>query len=69
MRQLSKRELADLEFDAQLMGFRVVYLKKPLDENHFVLYYLKPQLTHVGHYRRLNDVRAAMQQHYKPAGV
>ena len=58
-----------MEFDAQLMGFRVVYLKKPLDCNHFVLYYLKPQLTHVGHYRTLNDVRMAMQQHYKPEGA
>lgn len=69
MRQLSQREIDDLYFDAQLMGFRVVYLKKPLDQNHFVLYYLQPQLTHVGHYRTLNDVRMAMQEHYRPAGV
>ena len=69
MRKLTKTELEDLEFDAQLMGFRVVYLEKPLDWNHFVLYHLMPQLTYVGHYRTLNDVRMAMQEHYKPAGV
>ena len=69
MRQLSQREIDDLYFDAQLMGFRVVYLKKPLDQNHFVLYYLQPQLTHVGHYRTLNDIRMAMQKHYRPVGV
>lgn len=65
MRVLSDREIKDLEFDAELMGFRVVYLKKPLDDNHFVLYHLKPVLTHVGHYRRLNDVKLAMQKHYR----
>ena len=64
MRKLTKTEIADLEFDADLMGFRVVYLPNPLDENHFVLYHRKPVLTHVGHYRRLNDVRMAMQEHY-----
>ena len=48
------------------MGFRVVYLPKPLDWNHFVLYYVKPKLTHVGHYRGLNEVKLAMQKHYKP---
>lgn len=69
MRQLTKREVEDLEFDAQLMGFRVVYIKKPLDWNHFVLYYLKPELTYVGHYRTLNNVRMAMQQHYKPETI
>lgn len=69
MRKLSQREVDDLEFDAGLMGFRVVYLPKPLDWNHFVLYYLKPELKYVGHYRTLNDVRMAMQKHYKPVGV
>ena len=65
MRSLSRKELDDLMFDADLMGYRVVYLPKPLDENHFVLYYKKPVLTHVGHYRRLNDVKMAMQQNYR----
>jgi hypothetical protein len=65
MNSLSKREIEDLEFDADLMGFRVVYIRKPLDENHFVLYYRKPQLTHIGHYRRPNDVRLAMQKYYR----
>jgi len=64
MRKLTKAEISDLEFDANLMGFRVVYLPNPLDENHFVLYHRKPMLTHVGHYRRLWDVRMAMQEHY-----
>ena len=66
MRQLTKNEIDDLECDAGLMGFRVVYLPKPLDWNHFVLYYVKPELTHGGHYRGLNEVRLAMQKHYKP---
>jgi len=66
MKQMSKNELDDLYFDAELMNFRVVYIEKPLDENHFVLYHTKPQLEHVGHYRRLNDVKLAMQKHYKP---
>lgn len=65
MKQLTKAEIADLEFDANLMGFRVVYLPRPLDDNHFVLYYQKPVLTHVGHYRRLSDVRQAMQTNYR----
>jgi hypothetical protein len=69
MKKLSNMDLDDLQFDAQLMGFRVVYLEKPLDWNHFVLYHLMPQLTYVGHYRTLNDVRMDMQQHYVPAGV
>jgi len=64
MKKLSKKDVSDLEFDANLMGFRVVYLEKPLDENHFVLYRKKPQLTHIGHYRRLTDVQLAMQTHY-----
>jgi hypothetical protein len=66
MRQLTKNEIDDLEFDAGLMGFRVVYLPKPLDWNHFVLYYLKPELTYVGHYRGLNEVKLGMQKHYRP---
>jgi hypothetical protein len=66
MKQLTKNEIADLEFDAEFMGFRVVYLPKPLDWNHFVLYYLKPELTYVGHYRGLNEVKLGMQKHYKP---
>lgn len=66
MRKPTKNELDDLYFDAELMNFRVVYIEKPLDENHFVLYYNKPSLEHVGHYRRLNDVRLAMQKHYRP---
>lgn len=66
MRKLSKKEVDDLEFDADLMGFRVVYLEKPLDDNHFVLYYRKPQLAHIGHYRRLADLHLAMQTHYRP---
>jgi len=64
--RLSKNQISDLEFDADLMGFRVVYIEKPLDENHFVLYYKKPQLSYIGHYRRLNDLHMAMQNHYKP---
>ena len=66
MKKLTKNEIDDLEFDAGLMGFRVVYLPKPLDWNHFVLYYVKPELTYVGHYRGLNEVKMAMQKHYKP---
>lgn len=69
MRKPSKNEVDDLEFDAGLMGFRVVYIPKPLDQNHFVLYYLKPELTYVGHYRTLDNVRMAMQKHYKPEMV
>lgn len=65
MRSLSEREIEDLQFDASLMGFRVVYIPRPLDENHFVLYYVKPVLTHIGHYRRLNDVKLAMQKNYR----
>ena len=64
MRKLTKTEISDLEFDADLMGFRVVYLPDPLDENHFVLYHKKPVLTHIGHYRKLTDVWLAMQEHY-----
>jgi hypothetical protein len=64
MRKLSKTEIADLEFDADLMGYRVVYLPKPLDENHFVLYRKEPVLTHIGHYRNLIKVRQAMQDNY-----
>lgn len=64
MRKLTKKEISDLEFDADLMGFRVVYIEKPLDENHFVLYKRQPQLTYVGHYRRMNDIQMAMQQTY-----
>ena len=67
MRQITKNEIDDLEFDADLMGMRVVYIKKPLDENHFVLYHRKPELTYIGHYRRLNDVKIAMQKHYQGA--
>ena len=66
MRKLSQREVDDLEFDAGLMGFRVVYIPKPLDWNHFVLYYLQPELTYVGHYRGLNEVKMGMQKHYRP---
>lgn len=66
MKKLSKNEIEDLAFDASLMGFRVVYIPKPLDWNHFVLYYLKPELTYIGHYRTLDNVRMAMQKHYKP---
>jgi hypothetical protein len=65
MREMTRNEVDDLEFDADLMGMRVVYIKKPLDENHFVLYYKKPELTYIGHYRNLNAVRVAMQKHYK----
>jgi hypothetical protein len=65
MREMTKTEVEDLEFDAELMGMRVVYIRKPLDENHFVLYYSKPELKYIGHYRRLNDVKMAMQKHYK----
>jgi hypothetical protein len=64
MRQLSKNEV-----DAGLMGFRVVYIPKPLDWNHFVLYYLQPELTYVGHYRGLNEVKLAMQKHYRPVEI
>jgi hypothetical protein len=65
MREMTKTEVEDLEFDAELMGMRVVYIRKPLDENHFVLYYSKPELKYICHYRRLNDVKMAMQKHYK----
>ena len=64
MRMLNKTEIADLEFDADLMGFRVVYIAKPLDENHFVLYHKEPVLKHVGHYRNLRDLHLAMQANY-----
>ncbi len=66
MKQLTKNQIDDLECDAELRGFRVVYLPKPLDCNHVVLYYVKPKLTLVGHYRGLNEVRLAMQKHYQP---
>ena len=66
MRKLTQREVDDLEFDAGLMGFRVVYIPKPLDWNHFVLYYLQPELTYVGHYRGLIEVKMGMQKHYRP---
>jgi hypothetical protein len=66
MRKPSKNELDDLYFDAELMNFRVVYIEKPLDENRFVLYHNKPQLEHVGHYRRLNDVKLVMQKYSRP---
>jgi hypothetical protein len=65
MRKPSKNELDDLRFDAELMNFRVVYIEKPLDWNHFVLYYTQPQLEHVGHYKTMNDVKLAMQKHYR----
>jgi hypothetical protein len=66
-KKVTNAELEDLQFDAQLMGFRVVYIKKPLDDNHFVLYRTKPELQHVAHCRRLNDVRIAMQKYYTPS--
>lgn len=64
MRLLNKTEIADLEFDADLMGFRLVYIPRPLDENHFVLYYKEPVLTYIGHYRNIRDLQVAMQKHY-----
>lgn len=66
MRKPSKTELDDLVFDAELMNMRVVYLEKPLDWNHFVLYHAKPQLEYVGHYKHLNEVKLAMQKNYRP---
>jgi hypothetical protein len=65
MRVLNKVEVADLQFDADLMGYRLVYLPKPLDQFHFVLYYKEPVLTYIGHYRNLNDLNKAMQDNYK----
>ncbi|NDC96331.1 hypothetical protein EB118_19870 [bacterium] len=62
--KLSKNEIADLEFDADLMGFRLVYLPKPLDNNYFVLYHKEPVLTYIGHYSNLNDLNVAMQKNY-----
>jgi hypothetical protein len=66
MKKPSKYELDDLTFDAQLMNMRVVYIEKPLDNNHFVLYHTMPQLDYIGHYRLLNDVKLAMQKNYRP---
>lgn len=66
MRSLSSAEIADLEFDADLMGYRAVYLPKPLDYNFFVLYRKKPELTYVGHYRTLDSVYRAMHDNYIP---
>jgi len=66
MRTPTAREIDDLHFDAELMRFRVVYLPKPLDWNHFVLYHTQPELEYVGHYRSLNDVKLAMQKNYRP---
>lgn len=64
MRLLSKTELSDLQFDADLMGYRLVYLPKPLDQFHFVLYRKEPVLQHIGHYRNVTEVTRAMQENY-----
>ena len=63
--RFNKKQISDLEFDADLMGYRLIFIEKPLDENHFVLYYKKPELTYIGHYRRVNDLQVAMQNNYK----
>lgn len=64
MRQLSRNELDNLDFDANLMGFRIVYIRKPLDQFHFVLYHKHPELKYMGHYKNVRDVQNAMQQNY-----
>jgi hypothetical protein len=65
--RFTKTEISNLDFDADLMGYRLVFIEKPLDENHFVLYYKKPELTYIGHYRRVRDLQEAMQKHYRQA--
>lgn len=63
--QLTKTQIDDLMFDADLMGYRLVYLQKPLDNNPFILYYKKPELTYIGHYKNLRTLQEAMQTNYR----